>query len=51
MSEQPNSWATVGKWTGIGLALGVVLGAALGNVGLGVAFGIVAGAAIGGSDK
>lgn len=47
MSEQPNSRATVGKWTSIGLALGVALGAALGNVGLGIAFGIVAGAAIG----
>ena len=47
MSEQPDSMATVGKWTGIGLAVGVALGAALGNAGIGVAFGIVAGAAIG----
>ena len=34
-------------YVGIGIALGVVLGAAWGNVGMGIAIGIVVGAAIG----
>lgn len=35
-----------GRWVGIGLALGVALGAAMDNVGIGIALGIAIGAAM-----
>ena len=34
------------KWIGLGLVLGIAIGAALGNIGLGIAFGLIIGAVV-----
>ena len=51
MGNENTEQDLVAEYTGLGIALGVAFGAALGNVGLGLCFGIVIGAAIGASLK
>ena len=45
--QAPSRTAAVGRGAGIGLVLGVAIGAATDNVGLGIALGLVFGAALG----
>lgn len=47
--KEDNMNKELGKWTGIGLVLGVAIGSLMDNMGLGVAIGLVLGVAIGAS--
>ena len=47
MSNQGKKFDPLSQYIGIGLVLGVAIGAAMDNVGLGIALGIAIGAALG----